>query len=374
MKTIAVVNQKGGCGKTTTAVNLAAALAEQQQQVLLMDLDPQAHATIGFGHDPDDLKHTLYEAITCPQVKLTDVLLPTTMERLTLAPASVILASADVELSRAANRELILGNLLRSVRDRYDICVMDCAPSFGILTISALVASTDVIVPVQPHYYSMEGLRRVLETIRLIRGRFHSLLGRQPERPPDARRGPHHAEQANPVADARDLRLHGFPDRDSQQCPAVRSAERRASRFSTMPPGAGAPWSTGPWPPKSWATSRRWRPSATARRAAASKRTCRNSSAVCLRPTPPVRPQEAQTESEATIPVAWEDGPEPRQGTETAPVGAADPAAPDERGWEHEEPVFSAACVPGTPSAKSAMGNPRRPRTPKRPPNAKVPV
>ncbi len=173
MKTIVVVNQKGGCGKTTTAVNLAAALAEQQRNVLLLDLDPQAHATLGFGLDPDDLERTIYEAATRPGIRLADVLVPTAMPRLTLAPSSVMLASADVELARTPGRELILGSLLKPVREKYDVCVMDCAPSFGVLTIGALVAASDVIVPVQAHYYSLEGLRRVLETIRLIRERFH---------------------------------------------------------------------------------------------------------------------------------------------------------------------------------------------------------
>jgi chromosome partitioning protein len=172
MRIIAVVNQKGGCGKTTTAINLAAAMAERHKRVLLVDLDPQGHATLGVGYDPDLLERTICDALSPQPVALADVIRPTKMDRLSVAPASVILAGAEIELSQMMEKEQVLGRQLQSVDNRYDMCVIDCAPAFGILTISALIASHDVLVPVQAHYYSLEGLRRVLETIRLIRHRF----------------------------------------------------------------------------------------------------------------------------------------------------------------------------------------------------------
>lgn len=168
-----MVNQKGGCGKTTTAINTAAALAELQKRVLLIDLDPQAHATIGLGHDPNDFERTIYDVLTQPGLPLSDVVVPTGLHMLGLVPCNVLLASAELELAGTPGKELLLGRGLQAVREAYDLCVIDCPPSLGILTLNALVGSTDVLVPVQVHYYALEGLKRLLETVRIIRQRFH---------------------------------------------------------------------------------------------------------------------------------------------------------------------------------------------------------
>ncbi|UCD52897.1 MAG: ParA family protein [Phycisphaerales bacterium] len=173
MKTIGVVNQKGGCGKTTTAINTAAAFAEAGERVLLVDLDPQAHATIGLGLDPDSFKCTIYDLLAHEGQTLDTVVVDTAVQRLGLAPCNVLLASAELELGSLLGKELLLARGLRDARDTYDICVIDCPPSLGVLTLNALVASTDIVVPVQVHYYALEGLKRLLETIRIIRDRFH---------------------------------------------------------------------------------------------------------------------------------------------------------------------------------------------------------
>ena len=178
MKTVAVVNQKGGCGKTTTAVNLSVALAESRQRVLLVDLDPQGHATMGMGYDPDAFETTIYDALVDPQIPASAGIVHTDLEWLDLAPSHVGLAGAEVQLRSAVGKELILGEQLRQVADHYDLCIIDCAPSLGLLMLNALVASTDVIIPVQVHFYAFEGLKRLLQTIRLLKERFHPCTAR----------------------------------------------------------------------------------------------------------------------------------------------------------------------------------------------------
>jgi chromosome partitioning protein len=173
MRTIAVVNQKGGCGKTTTAVNMAAAFGELGKRVLLVDFDPQAHATIGLGQDPDSLKQSVYDCLIDPEVPTPGIIVPCDTERLHLLPGSVMLSSAELELAKMPDKDLRLARVLRRVRDTYDVCVIDSSASVGLLTLNALVTSSDVVVPVQVHYYALEGLKRLLETVRFIRERFH---------------------------------------------------------------------------------------------------------------------------------------------------------------------------------------------------------
>ena len=173
MKTIAIVNQKGGCGKTTTSVNLAAAFAEKGYRTLLIDLDPQGHSTIGLGYEPDEMSLTIYDALVNVQIGISKVILGTKVEWLDLAPSNVLLSGAELDLTGIVGREFVMSEKLRIVKDKYDFCVIDCPPSLGLLTLNALLASTGVVVPVQVHYYAMEGLKQLFETANIIAERFN---------------------------------------------------------------------------------------------------------------------------------------------------------------------------------------------------------
>lgn len=176
MRTIAVANQKGGCGKTTTSVNLSAALAQSGRRVLLIDLDPQGHATLGVGFEPEGFEKTIYNAIVDPFVPLESIIVDTEIEGLYLAPSNVLLSGAEPEITPRYARERLLRQTIEKLNGRYDFCIIDCSPSLSLLTLNALVASSDVIIPVQSHYYALEGLKQLLETISVVRERFNSSL------------------------------------------------------------------------------------------------------------------------------------------------------------------------------------------------------
>ncbi len=173
MKTIAITNQKGGCGKTTTAVNLAAALALKGYRTLVVDLDPQGHATLGFGLIPENIEKTMYDVLVNPDLMLSHILQPTNITNLMVAPCNVLLSGTESQLVQMNDREYVLRNRFATVEPFFDYCIIDCSPSLSLLTLNALVGANEVIVPVQTHYYAIEGLKQVLETLDIVRSRYN---------------------------------------------------------------------------------------------------------------------------------------------------------------------------------------------------------
>ncbi|EUJ25533.1 ParA family protein [Listeria cornellensis] len=166
-KVIALANQKGGVGKTTTSVNLSSSLAFLGKKVLLVDIDPQGNASSGVGINKGEIEHCIYDVLV-DDVALKDVIKPTAMETLEVVPATIQLAGAEVELVPAISREIRLKKAIDSVRDDYDYVIIDCPPSLGLLTLNALTASDTVLIPVQCEYYALEGLSQLLNTIRIV--------------------------------------------------------------------------------------------------------------------------------------------------------------------------------------------------------------
>jgi chromosome partitioning protein len=166
-RVIAIANQKGGVGKTTTSVNLSACLAQEGNKVLIIDIDPQGNTTSGLGIDKGDIDECIYNVLVEDQ-KARNVIVPTPTENLYILPSTIQLAGAEIELVPTISREVRLKRAIDSVKEDYDYIIIDCPPSLGLLTINSLTAADSVLIPVQCEYYALEGLSQLLNTVRLV--------------------------------------------------------------------------------------------------------------------------------------------------------------------------------------------------------------
>ena len=174
-RTIAIANQKGGVGKTTTAINLSACLAEKGKKVLAVDMDPQGNMTSGLGVDKDSVENTIYNLII-GESKMEEVLIKDVLENLDIIPTNIDLSGAEIELLDVAEKEYIVRNEIDKIKDNYDFIIIDCPPSLSMLTINAMTTADSVLVPIQCEYYALEGLSQLIHTVELVRDRLNPKL------------------------------------------------------------------------------------------------------------------------------------------------------------------------------------------------------